>query len=550
MKPDRAFVLSLAFLSVMYAGCERSPSLPSDGHESTSSFNPGGYAEALSRQVFNELPPEDRYAVASKLMATMYKGVGAEAFFDLSGGDLSVRQSDFLNETRTALGTALDDSERARINAEIDGLDENNNSVPDAAKYVFDEDRPRQLPLARIYEYPVSRDAFIEWMAYFLVNTIMFSPALEMESTGIGDVQNTFRSLVSAMTEGRTVRQIVRSHLPTVARWRVSRSPENHALEAYELYLGLFETEEDSRRGGIACKEWFLTDEDEGYQLVRSDEINTEPQVVLEDYFVTTCDDLYDVIAGHPLLMPRVTEVIVNYLMAGREAEDRLRMVESIVAGGAETFEDIFIGVLFSREYLLNTERVKGFEENALPLLARFNWDARDEGVNGDIDEDVFRNMASRRRTFSQVHMNEMGWNTMSYKIGRLPNVPTDALSFANHHKAIRERVLMDEDAYRRNLLYENYDDGENRRLAAPFLGMSPDDYLDYLFLTALQRLPEDDERDDLMTLFSPTEDNLYILEDRDGVMLVREGRHDDMARITFDYISRLPEFYYFRAID
>ena len=39
----------------------------------------------------------------------------------------------------------------------------------------------------------------------------------------------------------------------------MSSSPENHALEAYELYLGLFETEEDSLRGGIACKDLYLT---------------------------------------------------------------------------------------------------------------------------------------------------------------------------------------------------------------------------------------------------------------------------------------------------
>ena len=35
-----------------------------------------------------------------------------------------------------------------------------------------------------------------------------------------------------------------------------------------------------------------------------------------------------------------------------------------------------------------------------------------------------------------------------------------------------------------------------------------------------------------------------------DGVTEIRSGRHDDIARITFDYISRLPEQYYFRAVN
>ena len=94
----------------------------------------------------------------------------------------------------------------------------------------------------------------------------------------------------------------------------------------------------------------YLTDEDEGYLLVRTDFPNTTPQRILDDAFeITTCDDFHAVIAGHPLVIPRVTEVIINYLMDGRTQTDRLNMIESIVGSGAETFEDIFHGDYLSR---------------------------------------------------------------------------------------------------------------------------------------------------------------------------------------------------------
>lgn len=541
----------IIMLSLLASGCDRNPGLPSDG-QLQNDFIPQGFAGPLSQQEFDALSPEKQYQVADKLYSTVYKGLAINDFFDLSSGisTLRVQQSGFLEQARTLLKTELSENERKTIDDIIDGKDENNNPDPDEAKYLFDEDRPRQLPLARIHEYPLSRDGFIEWIAYFLANTILFSPALEMESTGIGDVQNTFRSLVSNISERQTVRQIIRGHLPTVARWRVSRSPENHALEAFELYLGLFETEEDSRKGGIACKEWFLTDADEGYQLVRTDDVNTEPQVILNDYFVTSCTDLYDVVAGHPLLMPRVTEVIVNYLMADRSTADRLQMVQSIVESGAQTFEDIFKGILFSKEYLLNTERVRGFEENMLSLLGKFQWNPTDPGMNGDINGNIFRNMSSRGREFSQMFMGEMGWNSMSLKIGRTPEVPTDALSFANYHKALRERVLMERDAYQQNLLYENFN--TNRTLVADFQQMSPADFLDFIFLTAVQRRALADEKTDLINLFSPVSGGLFWLQNdtQTNTLVIRQDRHDDIMLVTLDYISRLPEFYYFKTVN
>jgi len=289
-----------------------------------------------------------------------------------------------------------------------------------------------QLPLARIKEYPISRDLYVQWMAYFLSNTIMYSPAVEMESTDSVDAQNMFRFLTNSIRDGSSVRQMIRSNLPSLARWRVSRSSENHALEAYELYLGLFETEEDSVKGGIACKDFYLTDEDSGYVLSTTNIPNTEPQLILGTSFITTCDDLYEVIAGHPLVMPRAVEVLVNYMFSGRSREDRVDIINSIVSSGAETYEDIFTAIIFSREYLLNTERPRSFEESLMPLLDTLKWNAASTG--GDVGKRIFENMSSSYRN-KILYLGNKGWHSMMLKIGRLPDVPLDALIFANYHK-------------------------------------------------------------------------------------------------------------------
>lgn len=534
------FICSLLAASFLL-GCD--PGAPGDSTE----LHGSGYAAELSRSEFNALPPEQQYEVANKLLGTMFRGIGIEEYFDTSSGmaNLVPQSNNFLGNLRTTLNTKLLLTEVQARDEEIDGLDAEGNPVAADAKYIFDGNRPRQLPLARIKEYPLSNDQFIHWMAYMLSNTIMFSPALEMEAPDISDAQNMYRFLVLNLTEKRTIRDIVRANLPSLARWRVSRSAENHALEAYELYLGLFETEQDSLRGGIACKDLYLTPEDEDYLIRRSDFPNTVPQLVLDTFYVTSCDDLYEVIAGHPLLIPRVTEVIINYMMAGRSQADRLRMIQSVASSGAETFQDIFKIILFSREFLLNTERPKSYEESLMPMLDRVRWDPKSN--QSPADERIFINMASN--SGSQMYMGAMGWDTMSLKIGRLPDVPLDGLSFANYHKSMREDFLIRDASYQggvngaAGLFFD--ENGDTRPFIAE-LGL--DDFIDYLFLSALHRRALDVEKTDLTAIFQA---NSHTTTNTGStVLVVRDGRQDEMASITFDYISRLPEYYYFKAIN
>ena len=228
----KAVLLTTAFSLL---GCD--PGQP----EGSSGFSASGFAAPLSQAEFNALPPEDQYQVASKLYGTLFRGISAEDFFDLNAGtaNLKPKSSNFLNDTKQAISQPLSNQVLVAADTLIEGFDSEGNPNETDAKYSFDTDtRPdenekaMQMPLARIKEYPISRDLYVQWMAYFLSNTIMYSPAVEMESTDTVDAQNMYRFLTTKLRDKSTVREMVRSNMPSLARWRVSRSSENHALEA------------------------------------------------------------------------------------------------------------------------------------------------------------------------------------------------------------------------------------------------------------------------------------------------------------------------------
>ena len=557
--PVKCFTIAATMaVAIGLMGCDPgTPSAPGDD------LKINGFAEALTQKEFNALTPEQQYQVASKLYGTLFRGISAEDFFDLGAGTSTLvpKSNTFLTDTRESLKASLTIAQLQNVNNVIEGLDEEGNPNEVDAKYEFDtqsrpdfNERAMQIPLARIKEYPVSRDLYVQWIAYFLSNTIMYSPAVEMETADTLDAQNMYSFLTSQIKDKQPISAMVRSNLPSLKRWRVSRSSENHALEAYELYLGLFETEEDSVRGGVACKDFFLTDEDSGYILSTTGNENTEPQLILESFFVTTCTDFYDVIAGHPLITPRAVEVLVNYIYSGRSQADRVEIINSIASSGVKTYEDIFTAMLFSKEYLLNTERPRSFEENLMPLLDTLKWHPEAE-PSDIVGRRIFENMVTNDN--NRLYLGNKGWDNMTLKIGRLPDVPMDALSFANYHKGLREELLTNEPSYDGSedgfpgLIYVGDGNQSEESLRNIIAQMSLPDYIHFLFLNAMQRKASTAELDSLLVIL---DDFNHIEEDVNGVQIVRvftsSTRHNNIAEITFDYISRLPEFYYFRAVN
>ncbi len=533
----------LLLLVAGVSGCD--VKVPSEGAQA--GFHVSGFAAPLSEEEYDRLSDEEKYRVANKLLGSFYRGIPVADFFDLSQGMKNPPLKEgkgFLSSVAAALSSPLDSATRQYYDAYIDG-DEDNGIK---ARFTFRQ-VPKERPLARITTYPLSKDMFDHWMAWHLANTILFSPAEEIDSASINDVQKVYNKLVDDLRNGKTIRQIISRHQRTQENWRRFRSPEDNTREMIEIYLGLFDRDEDVPRASIACKDLYLSDENEGYELLSTGSPNTEPQLVLGTY-VTTCDDFYDLIAGHPLVIGRVTTVLVEYFFAGRSNADRLKIVQSITASNPTTFEEIFKGILFSREYLLNTERAKSFEESFFGAAERLDWIPT---------RDLFQGVVSNRGDAARAYMGEMNWPTMTLKLGRLFGIPMDSLSFANYHKGYREVLLIRKDRWRKGLGLVSMDEpseeaGEeewrlyerNQERFALVEELSLDDFLDYLFLSAALRRAEAVEKS---TLIDIARDAGYVTTKK-GEHVVKKGYHDDLAQLVFDYISRLPETYYFKAIN
>jgi len=183
-------------------------------------------------------------------------------------------------------------------------------------------------------------------------------------------------------------------------------------------------------------------------------------------------------------------------------------------------------------------------------------WDpAADSG--GRVGKRIFENLVTDSNDRNRLYLGNKGWNTMTLKIGRLPDVPMDSLSFANYHKGIREHLLTNESSYQGNddgipgLIYKGDGGVGDASLRDEVAQLSLADYVDFLFLNALQRKACAVEIDALIAIYAG---DGHLTTDTNGEQIVRpdsgNNRHNDIAEITFDYISRLPELYYFKAIN
>ena len=565
-----------------------SPSSPED-KAGDRAGSPLSYSFTLSQQEFDALSPDEQFMVANKALSTMYRGLPADEFFDLTQGlDQPVVQYDnFINRTQVALQTKLKPSEELALEKDIFGIEDQpdteevDESIPSRFRDLRNN-RTDQIFLAKAHTYPISHDQFVHWMSYFLANTIMFSPALEMDSTDNQDVQRVLVYLQESLASGKDIRTVIRGWLNNLSRWRVSRSPENHALEMFELYLGVFndspEEQQNTINGGIACNDLFLTDDAEDYQLARdTTQVGVKVPLKVFDQYIYDCEGLYGVVAGHPLLIPRVVEVISNYFLDGMSSEKKRSVVDDVLSTGPETFEDVFLAVMFSKVFLLESERPKTFEENAFNFLHAMHWTPRSSEF-GTLGKRVFNNLLNS--TSSQIAVEKMGWSAMDYKIGRTPFLPMDVLSFASYHQAIRESVLLNNRAFDgrnypktedftealepREPPFEIVDGGfyiaGTENLKPELDALTLDEFIDFVFLTAMGRKATAVEREDLKAI-GETRDHLRYYENDDGVevLSLRRGNGgddelyeywtDDFAEIMLDYMSRLPEFYYYRAV-
>ena len=472
-------------------------------------------ASGLSEEEYNSLSAEQKYRVVNRLTSTLYKGVQAKNFFNLNKGVKELVLQD---------GASTIGSIKASLSEPLTDKDSYFLRIDD--KYTFDSTSEyagfitQQKPSAIIFELPLSKDYFEFWMAYRLANTILFSPAVELESVGYIDIQSIMYRLTWMIGEGKSIKDIVYEHMISQENWRRFRSPEDNTREMMEIFLARF-NDDEVPMAAIACKNWYLTDGGQDYQLVIDYNQNTESQNILETT-ITTCYDFYRAVSEHASLMPRIVSVLVDDFFAEDSADAKAEMVSNILATNPTTFQELFTTIIFSREYLLVTERAMRFEESFFNIAHRISWYP---GSN------FFRDLNRKSDRTSFETLGDMRQEALAYKLGRPAEVPVDSLSFAFYHKSARERLLIDMKTNEFSLTDGGWQ--------ADFIdvSLSGDDFLNYLFIAVASRKAESEELSVLNTIIAS--------RGYDGNTFTDKQRQ---ARIVLDYLSRLSELYFFNT--
>jgi len=471
-----------------------------------------GDAQALSSSEYEQLSPEAQYVVANRLVGTLYKGVPADEFFDLNQGLTEPQIGDgenFLHRTARQLTQELPDSARY--------LQQTNDN------YDFNTTRyAQEMPIALMFELPISRDLFTHWMAYTLANTILFSPALEMDSADYFDVHRVYSKLVSRINSNMDIREIIYQHMISQENWRRFRSPEDNTREMIEIYLGLFDQDAEVPKASQACQNWHLTGDRQDYQLVITMDENIVPQKVLGEW-ISTCFDFYRTVSSHPKVIARIANVLVDHFFVEMDQTKRAALVQSIINSNPTRFEHIFTAILFSREYLLYSERPRRLEETFFNIAHKTKWHPYRR---------FFQDLNNPSGSASNPTLAQMKQPSMTLKLGRWPFQPLDSLSFSYYHKLVRERLLLDR---RTNLNNEN-DAGWEVSFIDKAAGLSDDDFIHYLFLNTVGRKAIEQEVTTLNEVFT---NRGYGGQ-----------RRIERTLIVFDYVSRLPETYFNNQIN
>ncbi len=521
--------MNLRFLIVL--GLSTAVAIGSTGASAATQRMPAGFRASptpttanvapLSISEFNLLTPIQRYAVINNLLSTLYQGEPARQFFDLTKGtgNPSLKMDALtVDRLRVALATPLPDPAPylARANAYTYFTE----AAPTATTKYFST-QPMVLPQAELFEMPLSRDYYHRWMAYVLMNSILFSPALELESVRSPAVASIYQRLVRMMGEGRAIRDIVYEHVISPPNWERFRSPEDNTREMLEIFLARF-VDAEVPLAATACKNWSVVYDANGISsIARSANANTVPQQLLGTS-VVTCEDFYRALANHVDLIPTLATVLVNQFFFNATLETKNQLIASIVAAKPTTFDQLFSSILFSREYLFYTVRPRNAEESFFGLARRLGWTPAANFF------DTFTDV--RNPESAAVTLLRMGQGSMLYKLGRSPRVPTDTLNFSLHHKLVRESLLL-------NLLSSATDTNGGWSVATLLddpaaAALSGDDFINYLFLSTVLRRAQPAE---LATLKQ--------------IILAKGYTSDRVAKamLVFEYIARLPELYSLR---
>ena len=526
----------LLFVFVTFiAGCggtSTSETTLSGGDDASAIVPASVTLEMMDDESYNALNEEDRIYIAKKLYSTIYKGK------DLASLRHEIDSGKFISSFASKLSANVQQPDLTKEEAYIP-------FDPSLEAHGYQQDRTeryagniKQEIYSRLYYTKMSRKYFNEWVAYVLTQTILFSPAREVDSvTPFPEfIRNVYYRLVKGMDEGKTVKEIVYEHMISKENWGRFRSPEDNGREMLEIWLRNFQ-DEPVPVAAKALKNWKFDNyykPSEGWIVY--DFYHDEPGVDLNEsveLFGVTLKNGYDffkMVTEHPDFMPTVVARIVDYFFPTLSETERATIADLILDENPKTFQEIFAQIIFSKKYLLESDKVKSVEETFYSLVQSLPY---------HIIKNSWRNAWAPNIKGLGAAMDLANQKSMWNKLGRDNSLPIDTLSINYYHQFIRSGVLLaqcdnPESVFQEGIVPSWFDE----RLDSG----SFESYIDGIFLEVLGRHANDTEKSTLR--------NLAASKGWVEKFSQRWGNRYKTLRLTLDYISRLSEVYRYQRIE
>ena len=463
---------------------------------------------------FNALSFKNQVIVADKLLSTLYFGM---PYLELK---TLIKSGKFISTIRENLGKNLNDVNKIEsyiVNKDYFHLPVHNetNEVPLVNSNAIVQHR------FLAYEY-LDKNFFEHWMTYVLTQTIMFSPASELSSATLDSVMPVYNKIYENIKKESSIRYLTYKHMTSLYNWRRFRSSEDNGREMIEIFM--FDREDSHvPPTAKALQNWKLNDKRE---LIISGDENKEP---IEMFGKTIYNgyDFYEALVLTSKFIESVTQRVVNVYFNTFTTTQKRAVVSTILQSHPENFRDIFVQILFSKEHLFHTNRVKTVDETFYSLAKKIHF-----------EHDAYTFQTFNRR---RVGMNQ---SLMSYKLGAYVSVPIDSSSFGIYREFIYKEMLM-----KIKFEKDDYGWGKNGWIVDALLdesiyeGVAEDDienrskkFLNYLFLSTVSRE------------VTPSEWTLFYGRIQDEKNWFGAGG-DGSTQIVFDYISRLTELFQYQKV-
>lgn len=486
--------------------------------------------EQLSNDEFNALTKEQKLIVADKLLSTLFFGYKYKELQTL------VDSGNFIDEIREAIKVEKIDS----VVLEETLLDKDMFDV-DSSDFAMEKILSRFYAMDKLDSY-----FFNNWMAYSLTQTIMFSPAYELETSEKPNVLRVYNGLVRSFRDDEGIKFITYKHMMSEDNWRRFRSPEDNGREMLEIFL-LDGDDTHVPLAGKALQNWRL--DTESYTLVIGLNENIKP-LNLFNTTIYNGDDFYRELVKSDNFIAGVTKRVVDTLFLDESSIKKAQIVDAIVNSSPKRWRDIFEQIIFSKAYLLENSRAKKAEETFFSLAKKMQYNH------------YISSFSNFKNALIDMHQ-----ASMKYKLGKLDPVPLDTLSFAYYYQFIRERLFQrkSNDDY-----LGDYSSSRRQGWSEDFIGTNQfnfdinnkkesfNDFINLIFKTTISREANSDElalfndffyledEEDLKSQF-----NIFMLND--DLEYEKEKRAEyraNVAKVILEYISRLDAVYKFLKVE